>query len=137
MPTVDFHWVRAQLAEAKAKEVAGNAAIALLQEWSAMNLPEQSKEDALLLFEKLARTITLVEPTDAVWIPGRRGAMVRAQQIRVRSDAYEGAKGVALNGREGVVVALRSGDVIINLTDKKGPIAEGIHVDPEKLLIKQ
>ena len=37
------------------------------------------------------------------------------------------------NGRRGVVVGVRYGDVIVKMTDGKEPALEGAHYPPQKL----
>jgi hypothetical protein len=51
----------------------------------------------------------------------------------VRADAFEGQLGTLHNGRRGVVVGVRYGDVIIKTTDGKTPVLEGAHYPPDKL----
>jgi hypothetical protein len=53
--------------------------------------------------------------------------------VRVRNDAYTGKLAPIHNGRPGVIVAIRSGDIIVNLTDMEEPEISGAHYSPEVL----
>jgi hypothetical protein len=56
-----------------------------------------------------------------------------SEVVRVKADAFDGELGALHNGRKGVVVGVRYGDVIIKSTDGKEPILEGAHYPPAKL----
>jgi hypothetical protein len=137
MPTVDFAWVKAQLTESKTRAQSGNAVLALLEAWDKLDLTEAAVEDTLALFEKLARTESLVKTAEGEWVQARAGFVRKADTVQVKAGAFKGPKGVALNGRTGVVVALRYGDVVVDLTDDKGPVGKGLHFKPEDILIKR
>jgi hypothetical protein len=68
-----------------------------------------------------------------LWMPVRPGDIKTADEVRVRADAYEGETGTLHNGRRGVVVGVRYGDVIIRSTDGKSPALEGAHYPPQML----
>jgi hypothetical protein len=70
---------------------------------------------------------------DEVWVPVRPGDIRVAEKVRVRFDAFGGELGTIHNGRVGVVVGVRYGDVIIKTTDGKEPVLEGAHYPPDKM----
>ena len=53
--------------------------------------------------------------------------------VRVKADGYPGTTGQAHNGRVGVVIAIRSGDIIVDITDELEPAIKGAHHLPEVL----
>jgi hypothetical protein len=137
MPEVNFEWVRAQLAEAKAKVGPGNAVLQLLEVWEQQSklTPNLAKE-AVEMFSKLALGHSLKEEqvaTDETWILVQPGNIKVGDEIRVLSDAFQDASGTLHNGRRGRIVAIRYGDVIMNSTDNKTPPLNGVHYSPYKL----
>jgi hypothetical protein len=61
------------------------------------------------------------------------GQIKVADVVRVKPDAFDGELGETHNGREGVIVAIRSGDVIFRSTDDKKPLLDGTHYSPYHL----
>ena len=53
--------------------------------------------------------------------------------LKVKLDAFAEKLGTIHNGRRGVVIGIRYGDVIVNDTDKKSPPLKGVHYSPYKL----
>lgn len=63
-------------------------------------------------FNELAQNHALVEDNpDEVWVQAMPGNLVIRDRVRVRRDAYTGPTGELHNGREGDIVAIRSGDI--------------------------
>ena len=63
-------------------------------------------------FNELAQGRALVEDNpDEIWVQAKPGNLVIRDRIRVRRDAYTGPTGELHNGREGDIVAIRSGDI--------------------------
>ena len=54
-------------------------------------------------------------------------------EVRVKSNAYDGDTGVMHNGRRGKVVAVRYGDIIFKSNDNKEPVLDGTHYTPYQL----
>jgi hypothetical protein len=86
------------------------------------------------MFSKLALGhIVIKEKKNETWVPVRPGDIKVTEIVRVRADAFDGELGMVHNGRKGVVVGVRYGDVIIKSTDGKEPVLEGAHYPPQKL----
>lgn len=131
MPNVDFEWAKEQLTEAKAKRGVGDAALELLKAWEAMSIDEDLMEDALDTFKTLAQGHSLLAPyADEVWVEAVPGQLKVADKVRVKSNAFTGETGRTHNGRSGVIVAIRYGDIIVRMTDGKQPSLDGAHYSP-------
>lgn len=137
MPQIDKQWVLEQLEAAKVKVGSGKAILKLLEAWDEIpELSDNMVEEILTVFPKLAKRHALkVEENedDYVWIPLQPGQVAVADVIRVKADAYSDKLGPIHNGRRGVVVAVRYGDIIVNSTDNKSPELKGVHYSPYKL----
>ena len=136
MSTVDFDWVKEQLTIARTKRGPGDAVIKLLEAWSEIDLPEELVGETVDTFSSLAKGHALVDTvaeSDEVWTPAMAGHIKVADQIRVKKDAYDGKLGKVHNGRRGVVIAIRYGDIIVNSTDNKTPKLDGAHYAPHSL----
>ena len=119
MPKVNYDWVKSQLIRAKTRKKPGDSAIELLKLWETINFPNEVQEkEALDTFYALAQGHSLVADTGERWLPAQAGFMLSVgDEVRVRSDAFSGELGTIHNGRRGVVVAKRSGDIIVKHTD--------------------
>ena len=54
--------------------------------------------------------------------------------VRVKYNAFDEKSGKRyLNGRRGVIVGIRSGDIVIKTNDDTLPVLEGVHVKAEFL----
>jgi photosystem II stability/assembly factor-like uncharacterized protein len=62
-----------------------------------------------------------------------RGQISVGDIVRVKHDAYTGDLAYIHNGRRGIIVATRSGDIIFNSTDDFEPKLESVHYRPEVL----
>lgn len=137
MPQIDKQWVLEQLEAAKVKVGSGKAILKLLEAWDEIpELSDNMVEEILTVFPKLAKRHALkVEENedDYVWIPLQPGQVTVADVVRVKADAYSDKLGPIHNGRRGVVVAVRYGDIIVNSTDNKSPELKGVHYSPYKL----
>ncbi len=131
-------WIKYQLENAKVRQGNGNAVIDLLNAWK--NIPEatfkkEDKEQIIYIFSKLALENSLVEPPkDEVWVQAERGFLKVRDIVRVKNDAFSGDVGMIHNGRPGVIVAIRSGDIIVDITDLENPPIKSAHYQPEHLL---
>ena len=86
------------------------------------------------LFNDLARRRRLVTNDDPEqWVPLQAGMFRKGDQIRVKLDAFEDERGPIHNGRRGVIVDARRGDVIVDIRDGKSPEIQGFHYRPENL----
>ena len=134
MRKINYEWVKEQFADAKVRVGTGKAVLKMLKTWEEIELePAQSKE-VLEILAKVGLGHALVEINkDEVWVPVKRGQINVGDIGRVAHDAFNDSTGNMHNGRRGVVVAVRSGDVIFKSTDLKEPVLDGTHYDPSKL----
>lgn len=132
---IDMEWVKSQLQEAKVRKIVGDSVIKLIEYIETFEkLSDENKVIVVELFSKLSlghAHITVNK--DEMWIPVNPGQIKVADQVRVRADAFTGPLGSSHNGRKGVVVAVRYGDVIIKSNDGKEPVLDGAHYAPQKL----
>jgi hypothetical protein len=137
MPEIDKKWIMEQLEAAKVKVGSGKAILKLLETWSEIpELSDKMTEEVLTVFPKLALGHVLkIDETedDFFWIDLQPGQVTVGDVIRVKADAYTDKLGPIHNGRRGVVVAVRYGDIIVNSTDGKSPELKGVHYSPYKL----
>ncbi len=137
MPEIDKKWIMEQLEAAKVKVGSGKAILKLLEAWSEIpELSDKMTEEVLTVFPKLAQGHVLkVEEneSDFIWIPVQPGQITVGDVVRVKADAYTDKLGPIHNGRRGVIVAVRYGDIIVNSTDGKSPELKGVHYSPYKL----
>jgi len=135
MPEVNFNWVRQQMQDSKVKIGTGTALLSLLELWNKLNLSENQMKETIEYFSNLALGKNIYEDKkeDEIWIPAQPGQLVVGDEVRVLSDAFSDKVGVTHNGRRGVIVAIRYGDIIFKSTDNKEPYLEGVHYSPYKL----
>jgi hypothetical protein len=134
MPEYDDKWVREQFTAAKVRVGTGNAVLKLLKTWSEIKATEKSAAEIMEVFSKVALNHALVEePKGEVWAPAQPGFILVGDQVRVMYDAFSDATGKIHNGRRGIVVAVRHGDVVIRSNDDKEPFLDGAHYSPYKL----
>lgn len=131
---VNYEWVKEQFTEAKVRIGVGKAVIELLKTWETLDLtPEQARQVLDLLQDLGMGHSLVVVAKDEVWVDARRGQLNVGDRVRVMHDAFDGELGAIHNGRQGVITAIRSGDIIVNSTDGKRPSIDGVHYQPEKL----
>lgn len=131
---ININWVKTQFEHARVKINTGNAVIDLLKYWDTMKLTENQKNEVIDIFSKLALGIALVETSkDEVWVPAQAGQISIGDLVRVKNDGYKGDLSAIHNGRPGVVVAIRSGDIIVDITDLHDPVLKGVHYRPTVL----
>lgn len=135
MPEVNFDWVRQQMTDAKVKIGTGNALLALLATWNEQKLTANQIKETIEYFSKLAAGANIYNEVfeNEIWVPAQPGQLTVGDEVRVLSNAFEDANLVSHNGRRGVIVAIRYGDIIFKSTDGKNPILEGVHYSPYKL----
>jgi hypothetical protein len=132
---MNYEWVKQQFIEAKVRVGVGKAVLKLLETWETIDgMTPQAQRDALSVFETLALGHSLTpDGKNEMWVDGGPGMFIVGDPIRVAKDAFDGPTGAMHNGRRGVIVAIRSGDIIINSTDGKEPKLDGTHYSPYKL----
>jgi hypothetical protein len=129
--STNFDWIRDQLSGASTPEGQASAVLELLTRWDAMEVPEEFREDTLKLFTDLAMGHTLYLPNpDEVWVDARAGDLVIRDIVRVKRDAFTGVLGTVHNGRVGVIVGVRYGDIVVRSTDDKEPFLDGTRYSP-------
>lgn len=98
------------------------------------NFSARDAQEILNAFTSLAQGHVLVpDEPEGVWVQAKPGNLVVRDTVRVRLDAYEGAAGLAHNGRVGVITAIRYGDVYVRYTDDKTEYRGLIHHSPHSL----
>jgi hypothetical protein len=134
MRQVNFEWVKNQFAEAKVRVGVGKAVLELLKAWEQIDMDPVKSKQALEIFSQVAmgHSLVTINPEE-VWVDARRGDLLVGDIVRVSHDAFDGTTGHLHNGRRGVIVAIRSGDIIFSSTDDQEPKLEGVHYNPEKL----
>jgi len=134
MANLDMKWVKEQLQAARVRKPVGDATMKLIELFDSIELTEEHQSKTIEMFSLLAKGHTFVkDKKDEVWVPVRPGDIRVAERVRVRFDAFGGELGTIHNGRVGVVVGVRYGDVIIKTTDGKEPVLDGAHYPPDKL----
>lgn len=134
MANLDMNWVKSQLQAAKVRKPVGDATIKLIELFDSFELTEEYKDKTIEMFSVLAKGhVVIKEKKDEKWIPVQAGDIKVTEVVRVKADAFDGNLGTIHNGRRGVVVGVRYGDVIIKSTDGKEPLLDGAHYPPQKL----
>lgn len=135
MSKINEDWVREQFAQAGVKLGIGNAVLKLIHAWRDVSVKDSDIPLVIEIFSKLIKghSLAKTEERGGVWIAVRRGDIKVADYVRVKADAFDGELGMLHNGREGVVTAIRSGDIIVKTTDDRVPVLDGTHYQPEKL----
>lgn len=131
---LDMKWIKEQLQAAKVRKPVGDATMKLVELIDSIELTDEQREQAVEMFSKLARGHAHVKINKKeTWIPARPGDIKVADEVRVRADAFSGEAGTVHNGRRGVVVGVRYGDVIFKSNDNKEPFLDGAHYSPHAL----
>jgi hypothetical protein len=134
MPKVNEKWVKEQFDKANVQLGVGMAVLELLKTWDGLTLTHEESEKALAILSKVAMNYSLVElEPNAVWVAAQPGFIKVGDRVRVSFNAFSGDAGTLHNGREGIIVAIRSGDVIVTTDDDVEPKLEGVHYSPYKL----
>jgi hypothetical protein len=120
MGKVNKDWVKDQFTQVKVKVGVGKAILKMLETWEEIDLKEQDSRQALELLAKLGMNEYIVPPKAGdAWADTQPGFIKVADIVRVRPDAYLEPELASLhNGKRGVIVAIRSGDVIVKYDDK-------------------
>jgi hypothetical protein len=134
MPQVNREWVKAQFSAARVRVGSGEAVLKLLEVWDSVKLSPDMTKDAVEIFSKIALNHSLIpDAPEEKWGPAQPGFILVGDEVRVLSDAFDGELGAVHNGRRGVVVGVRYGDVIMTSNDGVDPKLEGAHYSPHKL----
>lgn len=134
MGQLDMNWVKAQLEAARVRKGVGDATIKLIEQFDGMQLTDLQREKVVEMFSILALGHAFVaEDKNETWVPVRPGDIRVSETVRVKSNAFTGDLGMMHNGRRGVVVGVRYGDVIIKTNDNREPALDGSHYPPDKL----
>jgi hypothetical protein len=135
MAKVNYNWVKEQFAKTGVSLEVGTSVIELLKVWEKVSPKHiDDSKKALEILSKLALGHSLAEESGLeVWEDARPGFIKVADIVRIKHDAFDGEIGNLHNGRVGKIVAIRSGDVIINSTDDLVPEIKGAHYSPSKL----
>jgi hypothetical protein len=132
--STNIEWVKEQLQAAKVRKVVGDSTLKLIEYFDNLAVPEEHRGKTVEMFSLLANGHAYVkENKKETWVPVRPGDIKVADQVRVKADAFSGDTGQMHNGRRGVVVGVRYGDVIIKTNDGKSPQLDGAHYSPYHL----
>lgn len=134
MANLDMNWVKSQLQAAKVRKPVGDATMKLIELFDSFEMTKEYKDKTIEMFSVLAKGhVVIKEKKDENWIPVQAGDIKVTETVRVKANAFDGELGTIHNGRRGVVVGVRYGDVIIKSTDGKEPLLDGAHYPPQKL----
>jgi hypothetical protein len=137
MSEVNYDWVKQQFVAAKVKKGVGLAVLDMLKAWEPVDLKPEDAKQALEILSRVALGHALVTtPSTEMWLPGAPGQMKVGDIVRIKHDAFNGPAGAGLNGRIGIIAAIRSGDIIFNSTDGQSPKIDGAHYRPQQLDIR-
>lgn len=115
MGKVNKDWVKNQFVQLRIKTGVGKAILRMLETWDEIDLKDQDARQALQLLTKLGMNEFIVPPNvgDA-WADAEPGVIKVSDIVRVKPDAYSDPDLASIhNGRKGVIVAIRSGDVLV------------------------
>jgi hypothetical protein len=134
MKKINYNWVKEQFAAAKIRVGVGKAVLKMLKTWEEIDLDVAQSQQVLDILSKvgLGHALVPISPEE-VWVDAQRGQLVVGDIVRTKHDAYDGELGYLHNGRRGVIIAIRSGDIIFKSTDDFEPKIEGAHYRPENL----
>lgn len=131
---LDYVWVHDQLEKMNASEKAKEAVKAMAD---ALNEVGVAARDATTAANALAELVKghslLPEETEEAWMPVIPGLVHSGDVVRVRHDAFEGDMAKKHNGRVGVVLFVRSGDISVRMTDGLSPNLDGARYRAEHL----
>lgn len=134
---VDLEWVKAQMTAARIRRGPGDAVLQLLELWETFGLEDALAKEAIQTFASVALGHALVpENKDEVWVPAQAGQLKVADQVRIKSDAFQGTTGTKFNGRRGTIVAIRTGRIVVKSTDGLSPELDGEHFRAEQLELR-
>jgi hypothetical protein len=132
--TMNIGWIKEQLQAAKVRKPVGDATMKLIDLIETFELSDPDREKTIEMFTILVNGHAYIrENKKEVWLPARPGDIKVTDQVRVRADAFTGKSGQSHNGRRGVVVGVRYGDIIIKTNDGKEPTLDGSHYSPYHL----
>jgi hypothetical protein len=131
MTNVNYEWINQQFTAAKVRVGTGKAVLKLLKAWEDIDVTPEQAKDIFEILGKVAQGHALVQtPGNEVWVQAQPGQLKIGEVVRVRSNAFDGDRGVSFNGKVGVIGAIRSGDIIFNSADKT---VDGVHFRPADL----
>lgn len=134
MTSVNQEWVDKQFEQAKTPQNIQDNVRPLLTTWEFLDIPEDELEEVLTLFKDIALGHAIAaEQGPEVWRDTFRGDLVVRDIVRVKSDAFSGVAGTRHNGRVGVVIAIRNGDIIVRTTDDPEDVLDGVRYPPDLL----
>ena len=115
-------WVWDQMTKAKIPQTERWVIEQLLkvywEEEKSQKLSTEQAETITKAFSELVVGHHLVpDETEGVWIQARPGALVIRDTVRVKADGYAGEVGLVHNGKTGVIVAIRYGDIHVRYED--------------------
>ena len=139
--TINFDWVKEQLAGAKVRKPVAELVINLLKKWEevdATNVPTQEHLDqALDLFKDLVRGYAVIpEQAEEMWVSAQPGMLKSGNEVRIKHNAFTGDRGTIHNGRRGRIVAIRTSKIYVRSTDEKEPFLDGLDYNIQELDVR-
>jgi len=132
--TMNIDWIKEQLQAAKVRKPVGDATMKLIDLVESFDLSPADREKTIEMFSILVNGHAYIrENKKETWVQARAGGIKVADQVRVRADAFTGDSGRAHNGRRGIVVGVRYGDIVVKTNDGKVPMLDGTHYSPYNL----
>lgn len=106
----------------------------LLSVYDQQNHTESTSTRVVELFAELAKGhVIKPDETPDQWVPLALGMFRKGDRVRVKRDAFSDERAVIHNGREGVIVDARRGDVIVDIRDDRLPVVAAYHYRPDEL----
>jgi hypothetical protein len=138
-PDQQVAWAMQQLEDAGVSDEVKNHIIPLLTVFYSQQHSIEVRSQVLDLFDSLAHLHAIRVRADGpeVWVPARAGQIGVNDQVRIKRDAMDASNPMAIyyNGRRGVIVAIRRGDIYVSYRDGKEPKSPdtGIRIQVEML----
>lgn len=131
---LDYVWVHDQLEKMQASESVKSAVKSLADSMNALGLATQDAVKSLEVLAELAKGHSLLpEETEEAWMDVIPGLVHTGDVVRVKKDAFIGDMAQKHNGRVGMVLFVRSGDISVRMTDGLSPNLDGARYRAEHL----
>lgn len=131
--TTNEVWANEQLTKINTPDLLATGTKRLLKTLWDLPGDQRDRDTILELFYDLAhdRALEVRDETEYDWIDLRPGQVRVTDIVRAKVDAFRGDTGRIHNGRVGRVVAIRSGDIIVDMNDDSNlPKLKGVHYSP-------
>lgn len=124
-PDKYLDWAVAQLKAAGISQHVEDSVMVLLTVFYSQEHDVTERGQVLDLFDSLAHLHAVVVHSNGteVWAPARLGAVSVGDNVRVRRNAFndDNPQAIYHNGRRGVIIAIRRGDIYVGYRDGREP----------------